>query len=243
MKNSFAFLGFLMFLFSSCTHEEESIRISINFTHHWNGVALSIEDLNELKFVNESGQNISIEKLRYLISEVSLMGYNNYQLINFTENTGTSIVISDFTKGTYALTFRFGLSDENNIDGIYKDLNSVNFGVPGMLGGGYHYMQFDGKYLNNNQEETGFNYHAIRAVDKTDSNNLKFEDTSFEIDLGSVAIINNTEIEIKMNLAEWFKNPNIWDLNKLNTVLMPNFEAQKMMRDNGKTVFSLGSIK
>ena len=45
-----------------------------------------------------------------------------------------------------------------------------------------------------------------------------------------------------MNLAEWFKNPTTWDLNKLNTVLMPNFEAQQMMRDNGKTAFSLGTV-
>jgi hypothetical protein len=45
-----------------------------------------------------------------------------------------------------------------------------------------------------------------------------------------------------MNIAEWFKNPNTWDLNELNTVLMPNFEAQKMMSENGRSVFSLGDI-
>jgi hypothetical protein len=45
-----------------------------------------------------------------------------------------------------------------------------------------------------------------------------------------------------MNLAEWFKNPNTWNLNELNTVLMPNFEAQKMMSANGKSVFTLGQV-
>jgi hypothetical protein len=45
-----------------------------------------------------------------------------------------------------------------------------------------------------------------------------------------------------MNIAEWFKNPTIWDLNELNTVLMPNFNAQKLMSENGKSVFSLGEI-
>ena len=45
-----------------------------------------------------------------------------------------------------------------------------------------------------------------------------------------------------MNIAEWFKNPNTWDLNQLNTVLMPNFEAQKLISANGKSVFSLGDI-
>jgi hypothetical protein len=53
---------------------------------------------------------------------------------------------------------------------------------------------------------------------------------------------NTTKIEIKMNLSEWFKNPNTWNLNELNSILMPNFEAQKMMRENGETVFSLSVV-
>jgi hypothetical protein len=103
-------------------------------------------------------------------------------------------------------------------------------------------MQFDGKYKNRSNQNSNFNYHKIRAVDRTNPANLILEDTSFEVDLGTVIITNNAEIEIKMNIAEWFKNPNTWDLNELNTVLMPNFEAQKMMSENGRSVFSLGDI-
>jgi hypothetical protein len=170
-----------------------------------------------------------------------LVESKNYHLINFNQDKGTSITISNLTNGTYALSFRFGFSNEDNVDGTYQDLNSVSFNVPGMLGGGYHFLQFDGKYLDNMGQEANFNYHAIKAVNKTDPNNLKFEDTSFEVNLGTIVISNAAEIEIKMNLAEWFKNPNTWDLNELNTILMPNFEAQKMMSANGKSVFSLGA--
>ena len=242
MKNILIFLCSSIFMFSSCTNEEENISITLNFTHHWNGTAITNQDLNVLKFTNANGEKVSIENLRYLISNISLVASKNHHLINFNENKGTSITISNLTNGTYALSFRFGFSDEDNEDGIYQDLNSVSFNVPGMLGGGYHYMQFDGKYIDNTSQEAGFNYHAIRAVDTTDPNNLKFEDTSFAVNLGTVVITNTSEIEIKMNLAEWFKNPNTWNLNELNTVLMPNFEAQKMMNANGKSVFSLGVV-
>jgi hypothetical protein len=230
-------------MFSSCTKEKENINITLNFTHHWNGTAITNQDLNVLKFTNANGEKVSIEKLRYLISNINLIGSKDYHLIDFSENTGTSITISNLTESTYALSFRFGFSDEDNEDGIYQDLNSVSFNVPEMLGGGYHYMQFDGKYIDNNSEEAGFNYHVIRAVDKTNQTNLKFQDTSFEVYLGNVEITNSTEIEVKMDLAEWFKNPNTWNLNELNTVLMPNFEAQKIMSANGKSVFSLGTIQ
>ena len=242
MKNILAFLCISIFIFSSCSSEEENINITLNFTHNWDGITITNQDLNALKFTNANGEKISIEKLRYLVSNISLVDSKNHHLIDFSENTGTSITISNLTNGTYTLSFRFGFSDEDNKDGIHQDLNSVSFNVPGMLGGGYHFMQFDGKYIDNINQETGFNYHAIRAVDKTDPNNLKFEDTSFEVNLGTVVITSATEIEIKMNLAEWFKNPNTWNLNELNTVLMPNFEAQKMMNANGKSVFSLGVV-
>jgi hypothetical protein len=242
MKNILTFLCLSIFILYSCSSEEENINITLNFTHNWDGVAITDKDLNELKFTNANGEKVSIENLRYLISNINLVDAKNYQLINFSENTGTSINVSDATEGTYTLSFRFGFSDEDNIDGEYQDLNSVSFNVPGMLGGGYHYMQFDGKYIDNKDEEAGFNYHSIRAVDKTDPDNLKFEDTSFEVNLGTVTISNNTEVEVKVNLAEWFKNPNPWDLNELNTVLMPNFKAQKAMSQNGKGVFSLGKV-
>lgn len=180
--------------------------------------------------------------MRYVVSNISLINGKNYHFVDVGENAGTSITIPELTGESYTLSFRFGFSDEDNTDGTYQDLNSANFSVPGMLGGGYHFMQLDGKYIDNNNEASGFNYHTIKAVDRTDPDNLKFEDTSFEVNLGTIVVANTTEIEIKMNLAEWFKNPNTWNLNELNTILMPNFEAQKMMRANGESVFSLGIV-
>jgi hypothetical protein len=242
MKNILTFLCVSIFIFSSCSSEEENINITLNFTHNWDGMAISDKDLNELKFTNANGEKVSIENLRYLISNISLVDAKNYHLVNFSENTGTSINILDVSEGTYALSFIFGFSDEDNVDGEYQDLNSVSFNVPGMLGGGYHYMQFDGKYIDNDNEEAGFNYHTIRAVDKTDPDNLIFEDTSFAVNLGTISVSSNTNVEIRVNLAEWFKNPNTWDLNELNKVLMPDFDAQKKMSANGKSVFSLGTV-
>ena len=247
MRKKYCLLVLILILVTRCSEEKEccvqpQFTITLNFTHHWNGLKITPKDFNELKFTNENGERLSIERLRYLISNISLINGKNYHLIDVGENSGTSITIPELTDESYALSFKFGLSDEDNTDGTYQDLNSVSFSVPGVLGGGYHFMQFDGKYIDNNKEATGFNYHTIKAVDTTDPDNLKFEDTSFEVNLGTIEVANNPKMEIKMNLAEWFKNPNTWNLNELNTVLMPNFEAQKMMRANGDSVFSLGEV-
>ena len=224
MKKQHCLLILILILVTRCSEEKEccvqpQFTITLNFTHHWNGLKITPQDFNELKFTNENGERLSIERLRYLVSNISLINGKNYHLIDVGENSGTSITIPELTDESYALSFRFGFSDEDNTDGTYQDLNSVSFSVPGMLGGGYHFMQFDGKYIDNNNEASGFNYHTIKAVDRTDPNNLKFEDTSFEVNLGTIVGCKYiTEIEIKMNLAEWFKNPNTWNLNELNTV-------------------------
>lgn len=244
MKKISALLFLVILLFCSCDKEEENISLTLKFTHNWNGVPVTNQDFNTFKFTTANGENISIERLRYLISNISLAeeSANNHFLIDVGKNAENLIPIKDVLSNNNKLTFTFGLRDSENIDGSYQDLNSVNFNVPGMLGGGYHYMQFDGKYKDTNNQDANFNYHVIRAVDTSDPTNLKFEDTSFTVDLGIIEIKNNTTIEISMNIAEWFTNPNTWDLNVLNTVLMPNFEAQKQMNANGKTVFRVGEI-
>lgn len=241
-------------LFLSCKNEIDccvnpNINVQLNFTHNWNGSIINPSDFNDFKFTNENGETISIERLRYVISNIRLINgnesftFSDYNLIDLGEQNGLILNLEQpIFSGSYQLKFTFGFSDANNLDGSYQDLNSVSFNVPGMLGGGYHYMQFDGKYKTQNNLDANFNYHAIRAVNLADPNNLIFEDTSFEVDLGTVNIMNNAEITVSSNIAEWFRNPNTWNLNELNTVLMPNFEAQKMISANGKTVFSLGNI-
>ena len=240
--------------FSSCDEKDccvnvEPVTATIKFTHNWDGTPVTSSDFNEFKFTNANGETISIERLRYVVSNIYLensAGENpdskSYILVDVGENSGLEFTLENIPLGTYQLKFTFGFTDADNTDGIYQDLNSTSFNVPGMLGGGYHYMQFDGKYLDINNAEANFNYHAIRAVDRSDPNNLILEDTSFLVDLGNITLTNDATIEIKMNVAEWFKNPNTWNLNELNTVLMPNFEAQKMMHSNGKSVFSLGEV-
>ena len=224
-----------------CCLNFEPVNVTLKFTQNWDGVPVTSSDFNDFRFTTQNGESISINRLRYVLSNISVgNAIKSYHLINIEQSVDSEILFEQIPQGSTFLKFTFGFSDAENTDGTYQDLNSVSFNVPGILGGGYHYMQFDGKYKDTNNQDKNFNYHVIRAVDRTDPTNLVFEDTSFEVDLGTMQITSDITIEIKMNIAEWFKNPNTWNLNELNTVLMPNFEAQKMMSANGKSVFSLG---
>lgn len=246
---------FLSVLLLSCSSDNDElikeVSIKINFSQNWDGTAIEKSDLSNTEFTNKLGTKLTIDKLRYLISKITLTDgsskatvFDGYKLVDLSNSDDlTHTLPQKMSEGSYKLAITFGFDNDDNKDGVYQDLNSASWNVPAMLGGGYHFMQMDGKYLNSSNVQSNFNYHAIKAVDNTDPANLKFENTFFTVELGTISITNNATIEIKMNVAEWFKNPNNWDLNILNTMLMPNFDAQKLMAANGKIgVFSLGTI-
>ncbi|WP_223549713.1 MbnP family protein [Aestuariivivens sp. NBU2969] len=251
---SIVVLFFTIFLSCHTDNDDKAnnTTVSFNFSHHWDGTPVTNQDFNVIKFTNENGEQLSIERLRYLISDITftkqsgeVLKTNDYNLVDVTngENltfTSTMIIPNEIYSN---LSFTFGFKNEKNTDAVYQDLNTASWFVPAMLGGGYHYMQFDGKFINNSSIEQGFNYHAIRAVDTSGSEPIFPQDTFIIVNLGPVTVNNNSTFNIEMNIAEWFKNPNTWNLNTYNQMLMPNVSAQIMMFENGQNAFSLKSIE
>jgi len=239
-------------MFTSCNNDKDvsQVQITFKFSHNWDGTAVSNANFNSIIYTNANGEDLSITKLRYLISKITfekssgetfiLDGYN---LVDVTNNTNQSFTpITTIPDGDYSkVSFTFGFDNDDNYNENYIDLNSASWNVPELLGGGYHYMQLEGKFIDNTTTETGYAYHTIRAVDNSGATQV-FQDTFFEVDVGAVNITNNATFNIEMNIAEWFKNPNTWDLNVLNQMLMPNSSAQIMMYENGQNVFNLESV-
>lgn len=253
MKKYLTLIACLCILFSCSSDNDELIKevsLTLNFTQNWDGTSFTKSDFAKTEFTNKLGTKLKIERLRYLISRVALMDgknnvtlFDNYHLVDLSNDESLTFKLpKKVSEGSYTLSFVFGFNNDDNVDGKYPDLNSASWSVMAMHGGGYHFMQMDGKYKdeNDNFESKNFNYHAIRAYN---SNTKETEDTFFTVNLGSISISNNATVEVKMNIAEWFKNPNDWDLTNLNQELMGDFNAQKLMHENGKSgVFSLGKI-
>ncbi len=253
-KTVCALLLVVLFSFVSCSDSEAvtsstQVFTTFKFTHNWDGTPVNNNDFNTFQYTNANGDLLSIERLRYVISDIILttssnenLVFNVYNLVDVTNANNLSFTPQiPIPKGSYNVSFTFGFDNEDNA-GNYLDLNSESFNVPEILGGGYHYMQFDGKFINADNAEQGFNYHAIRAVDNPGMNPTFPQDTFITVNLGVITIFNDPEIEVQMNIAEWFKTPNPWDLNTLNQMLMPNSNAQIQMSENGQNVFSLGEV-
>jgi len=240
----------LAVLLVSCSQDNDVVlspaTITLEFSHTWNGEVVTEADFNNLTYSNENGELLSIERLRYLISEITataqdgtVISLGAYNLVDVTTGTGLLYELPQtLNPGTYTLSCMFGFSANNNIDGAYPDLNTASWNVPMGLGGGYHFMQLDGKFLDATSTATNYNYHTIRAVDAADPNNLVFQETAFEIPLGTLTIADDQLVVVEMNIAAWFKSPHTWNLNEQHSMLMPNFDAQVRMAENGQDVFS-----
>ncbi len=250
MKFIKIFLTFTLIIsFFGCDDDYDTIifggTISINFNHYWDGQQVTSADFNTETYTNENNDILTISKLRYLVSNITLHKSDgsstklvDYYLVDLSG--GTSFSISDILDGNdySSISFTFGFNEADNIDGNYIDLNSKSWNWPTMLGGGYHFMQFEGKYGATGTENP-FAYHNGTARVSTGV----FEQNFFNVSLeGFTSSESETIVEIKMNLDQWFEDPYTWDLDTYNTTLMPNYNAQKLMQQNGASVFSLGIV-
>ena len=255
MKIKIFYLLSAVLLLSNCSNNEDitlqPVSVTFNFSHFWNGAAITNENFSSTEFTNENGDVLTIDDVRYVISNIVLTHesgvvttINEYNLIDVDDETGLSFTTSEAVlPGNYSsVAFRFGFREEDNIDEAYADLNSVNFNVNPSLGGGYHYMQMNGSYVNNNNVVSPYNFHVISAIDPSAPNPMR-EDTSFQINLGAMTIGGTTQINVAVDFFGWFEAPNVWDLNQYDVNLMGNYNAQVLMNANGKQgVFSLESV-
>ncbi|MDC8000997.1 hypothetical protein POV26_08105 [Aequorivita todarodis] len=229
----------------SCTYTKN---VTFNFTQNWDGQSVTFADFNTTFFTNEFGNVLNISKLRYLISRISLhkadgstVDFEEYKLIDLENPASLTLTPAMMaTTGDYTgISFIYGFNEADNRSGAYPDLNDANWNWPEMLGGGYHFMQMEGIFNDANGTPQVYAYHNGTAKDS----NGVFEQNFISLNFNqNFTITNDATIEIKMNIAEWYKNPYIWDLNIFNSGLMMNYEAQKHMNENGPTVFSIGSI-
>jgi len=225
--------------------------IMIKMMHNYDGATITPADFNDIKYTNDKGTNHSITKIKYLVSDFVLykadgdsIVVEGYNLVDFT-NTNTfayafpedvHVPYGDYT----GLGFTWGFDSTDNVSGAYPDLNAANWSWPSMIGGGYHYMQFEGRFIAGTGDTLSFAYHNGTAKNP---NTGAFENNSFPVKLNqSFTISNDASISVNMDFAEWFKNPNQWDLDSMYTMLMPNYQAQIMMNQNGRSVFSFGTV-
>lgn len=257
-------IGIPLFLFTgtSCkkTTTDEAVktgRITLLFNHYNDGSPL-IRDT--MVYTNDAGNRYLVNEIQYFISDVTLHYQDGREVmidawkdIHYVDTDIPSTqqwnVYDELPAGMVKhVSFTFGISEEKNQSLMYTDPPESLMFWPEYLGGGYHYLKLNGKWLAADGMVKPFNFHlGIGQIYNGDGDITGFiqnyfkvtiQESPFEISEGS-----STSLEVRMNVANWFRGPNVYDHDDWGGDIMQKQEAMKLGCENGWDVFSMEIIK
>lgn len=250
-------------LLTSCRKKEWYGDVTVAFTFSYNGEELRALDGTRLfamptQDTLPSGQSVTIEEIRYFISKVYLIEENGTRVplgtadgsgchfIDFALTGTRQWTVEDVPTGHYVgLGFTYGLDEADNVSRRFSNPPESLMFWPDALGGGYHYMQINGKWLSAEGAEfmpfglhtgigqtwqdgqaTAFHHNYVR---------LQFPDTLSMF----LTMDGRQTLTIDMDVMQWLTNPNAWDFSVQGGAIMQNQAAQQILKENAWNVFSI----
>lgn len=199
--------------------------------HHIDGEALAYDSI---LYVNEAGHHYSVTRLEYYLSGLVLKG---------TGGTPDHVVEGPwYINGTWGNSFELGRVPDGDYNGISVQLGlppalnqtnalpntmeNVNMAWPIPMGGGYHFMKFEGHFLHQDQP-TGFAMHLGR------------DEHLVHCDMpGAFSVAGNGgQLDLRFNLNEVFRDPHTYDLAAGNQS-MGSDSLMALLRDNCTNAFT-----
>ena len=238
--------------------EEEQGNLVFSFVHNVDGAPLITDTMI---YLNAAGNDYLEHEVQYFISDDYLhkgdgskIMINEWADIHYVDNDIPSTqkwdVYDEIPVGDYdSITFTFGISEERNYSLRFVNPPESFMTWPEYLGGGYHYLKINGKWDNDTiTQNRPFEFHLGIGQIYDNGNIIEFVQNYFDVVLPNSAFSiekNQTrEVEIIMNIEDWFKNPYIYDHGDYAENTMQSQEAINKGCTNGREdVFSVGEIK
>ena len=261
--NGFIKLTFLLIAFAlitSCGHKSNdkpaTSNLQIQFEHRVSGQAV-VKD--KLIYTNVAENLYQISGVKYFISNVTLHRHGgpsivissrkpvHYVDIDIPE-TLTWQVPDILPASIYdSISFTFGMKEQLNQSNSFVNRPEVNMAWPEVLGGGYHFMMMDGRFINLQGQATPFSFHLgtgqIYTGGMDASHITGFVQNYFHVKIpaSSFTLVDNEtkSLKIIMNIDSWFTTPTNWDFNHWSSMIMQNQEAMGTIKVNGADVFTL----
>ena len=233
--------------FVSCKKPADCGDLSVNIGYSINGNPLITDSLC---YHNEAGNEFMITEIQWFISNMELQNEHGawnalepkifYIDTNIPESQ--TLRMNHVPTGHYkALRFTFGLDENDNRTGLFNNPPELEMFWPEPLGGGYHYMKLNGKYLD---AEGRLAPMAIHLGIGQNEDCTEFYQNYFiaeiPIDFNVKTDIEN-QLDLTMVIDNWFRNPNTIDFNEFGSHIMQNQAAQQALKENGHDVFTISN--
>ncbi len=245
------FLALAVLLFS-CDNEKKMGTCTLQFEHQADGKALVFD---ELIYTNAAGNDYQVAEVKYFISDVMLTNdegevftIDPQAIYVDTEYPNTLSRSIQLPEGSYtSFSFTFGLDEDLNKSFTFVNPPESNFSWPDVIGGGYHYMQINGRYEDAAGELRPMNFHTgigqlYYGEEPIIDSIYEFVQNYFTVSLPCDFQIRegeSTPVTLQMELQRWFDTPNVYDHNIFGSSIMQNQDAQTLIKANGHNVFRI----
>lgn len=262
MKKTQLICLLLMAMFAvACNKSEGYGDLSVDVGYSVNGKGLITDTLC---YRNEAGNAFMITEIQWFISKMELQNEQGEWIALAHRDVGTktsdatsrtfyidtnipesqTLALAPIPIGKYTkLRFVFGLDEEYNQTGLFSDSPEANMFWPETLGGGYHYMKLNGRFVNAENELVPLNVHL--GIGQTDSQ-TEFLHNHFIVELPIDLTISenaDNQLHLCMIIDNWFRSPNLYDFNEYGSAIMQNQAAQQALKENGHNVFVINEEK
>lgn len=203
---------------------------------------------NTKNYINANGDTFTVSVFKYYVSNFVLTKADNstytvpnsYYLVNHNSSNSFTITLPNVPVANYkSMTFLLGVdSAKNLINNNTGDLDP-SYGMYWPWNQGYIMAKFEGASPQSGSSTKALLYHVggFSGVNNTIKNiNMNFGGLTADVDGSHVP-----NVHIKVDIAEWFKNPATINVATTHTIHMPGTMA-KMMADNYADMFMLHHI-
>lgn len=208
--------------------------LSIDIKHSVDGVDIQYDPY---QFVNEAGNSYSITDLKYYLSNISLQEENGethhdngIYYIDIRNDNTLRILLDSIKPGKYAkITFDLGIDSSRNLTNYLPNtLDNINMAWPVPMGGGYHFLKLEGKFLDGSMPY-GFAFHLGKSK----------MIIHYSLVLDKKLTYWNEKLTLKHNVSQWFKDPLTYDFLIHEPYSMNSDSVMQVITYNGADVFSL----
>jgi hypothetical protein len=257
-----ACLSLVLFACGKGDHQNvnsDSGQLMFRFEHFEGENELAFDAMN---YISAAGNQYEVTEIQYFISDITLNKSTGEKILvekeKFAHYIDTNIpstfdweIDDDIPTGHYAsISMTFGIKGEKNTPFMYTDPPESDMFWPMNLGGengGYHYMKLNGFWMNVNNEREPFNFHLGVGQERDAENKITgFIQNWIEVDLpASSFTLEKGEkkiVTIRMNVDQWWENPNIYDHNIHGGKIMQNQNAMQMGVENARSVFEVSKV-
>lgn len=237
MKNAFLFI-FILSLTSCSKDDDPTPVISNKLTLNIGFVSGSSPlQFDTIMYTNAAGNVYSVSRLQFYISNIqlikpdsSLVTISEYNYVDARASSTLAMTQALPQKGSFiGMKLQLGLDTAHNKTNFLPAIaENINMAWPDIMGGGYHFMKFEGVYVDG-LSFPGFAMHLGRNPYVTNC----------VISHAFVLTDENNQMNLVMDLNEWFANPQIYDFNIDGNSSMGDPNDLLKLSQNGTDIFKL----